>query len=184
MPDHGRRLSQDELTNVGGSIILLSDLEAVRELRLSLALAAKKVDLVGQTYYELDPTPPPPKEVQRPWERYAVPAEDPLNRQPGSIWEGFLDQDFSRAFSAFRPRRGSSNYLDFFRRPEEERRAEQDFNQRQNLLAFTGNAPNLTPTDFLDEYDFMRRYQTRSNRQRGFRSASSLNPSLSFNLPR
>ena len=105
---------------------------------------------------------------------------------PGShdIFGGFLDQDFKRAFSSRRPQFGSQNFLDFFRRDSELARAEQDYQQQLNLLARSGQAPNLTPTQFFDNgFDFLQRYQGQTNRQRGIGS-NSLTPSLNFRIPR
>ena len=92
-------------------------------------------------------------------------------------WRPFVDQDFGRAFSAYRPTGGSRNFIDFFR--GERSRVEDEYER-----ALRGQAPTTNPTDFLANYDFLRRYNLLSNRQRGTASPSGLNPSLRFNLPR
>ena len=97
-------------------------------------------------------------------------------------WRPFVDQDFGRAFSAYRPTGGSRNFIDFFR--GERGRVEDEYERELARGALMGRAPTTNPTDFLANYDFLRRYNQLSNRQRGTASPSGLNPSLRFNLPR
>ena len=84
----------------------------------------------------------------------------------GNPWAFFLDEDFNRAFDAFRPRQGSQNFLDYtLGRGRTD--ALTAFNSANAQLALAGQAPNLEPTSFLQDFDFMDRFRNLPREDRG-----------------